>query len=372
MSLHPALRLVVRVRYVLLLCLLVLPACDSGGGGDDDRFVAGVNVTELFAPPSDAEINAVLAEWATRDVSAQGYQVVSTDVGFTGGVLLTVRIVSHTVGGVVHYGAVVVPVGKAPNSLPILVYAHPGDAGTSVEELLTVLLGTPELIDAFVYVIPSFRSETLRFGTRTWTSGGPESPWDRDVDDALALLNVAVETTPEADEDRIGVVGLSRGAGVGMLMAIRDPRIDRVVEFFGPTDFYGEFMQQVTEEALRGTPRDLPGADYLDATYLQPLKNGVLTIAQVRPELTRRSAVLFADRLPALQLHHGTADLVVAVSQAEALIDAMQALGRTPPLFESYLYEGAGHDPFSMPGSITRTGEFLTPLLASPAPMAAR
>jgi dipeptidyl aminopeptidase/acylaminoacyl peptidase len=352
------------LRLVVLLLLLALPACDTGGGGDDDRFVAGVNVTALFAPPSEAEINAVLTEWAGRDVGVQGYQVVSTDVGFTGGTLLTVRVVSHTVGGVLHYGAVVVPAGKSPDSLPLLVYAHPGDAGTSVEELLTVLLGTPELIDEFMYVIPSFRSETLRFGTKTYTSGGTPSPWDRDVDDALALLNVAIETTPEADEDRIGVVGLSRGAGVGMLMAARDARIDRVVEFFGPTDFYGEFMQQVTEEALLGTPRDLPGTDYLDATFLQPLKSGALTIAQVRPELTRRSAVLFAERLPALQVHHGTADLVVAVSQAQSLIAAMQALGRTAPQFESYLYEGAGHDPFSMPGSISRAGTFLAVLTA--------
>ena len=64
----------------------------------------------------------------------------------------------------------------------------------------------------------------------SYRSDGNASPWDWDVDDALALLDVAISTTPEANSDRIGVLGISRGADVAMLMAIRDPRIDAVVE----------------------------------------------------------------------------------------------------------------------------------------------
>jgi len=175
-------------------------------------------------------------------------------------------------------------------------------------------------LDDYVFVIPSFRAERLTFGGVNYLSDGPPSPWDRDVDDALALLNVAVATTPEADDTRVGVIGFSRGACVAMLMAERDPRIDVVVEFFGPTDFFGPFVQEVTREALLGTLRDLPGLAYLNNTLIQPLKNGDLTIDEVRLEMVRRSPVYFAELLPQLQVHHGTADNTVPVGEAERLI----------------------------------------------------
>ena len=255
------------------------------------------------------------------------------------------------------------PHSTCPPSAPVLVYAHGGDGGASAEEALALFPFLGTLGTGAVWVIPSFRSESLRFDGSTWTSGGSPSPWDRDVDDALALIEVTLALEPAADEDRIGVLGLSRGAGVGLLMSARDPRIGRIVEFFGPTDFFDEYVQNVVEEALRGSPRNLPGLAFLNETLIQPLKNGELTIAQVRPELIRRSAVLHAERLPSLQIHHGTADVVVEVSQAESLIAAMEALGRTEPDFQSFLYEGGGHNPLSLSGSVDRAVDFLSLLV---------
>jgi dipeptidyl aminopeptidase/acylaminoacyl peptidase len=215
------------------------------------------------------------------------------------------------------------------------------------------------ILRSYVTVVPSFRSEALAFQGATYRSEGAPSPWDRDVDDALALLNAALASTPEADSDRIAVLGLSRGAGVGLLMAVRDPRIDEVVEFFGPTDFFGPYVQDLVEEALRGTPRDLPGLNDLNAQFIQPLQRGDLTIPEVRAQLIRRSAVYFVDRLPQVQVHHGTADSVVSVSQAERLDEVMREAGRGPPGYEFYLYPGGGHDPFTLPGSVDRAMAFL-------------
>ncbi len=177
-------------------------------------------------------------------------------------------------------------------------------------------------------------------------------------------MNAVLASTPEADPDRIGVLGFSRGGAVGLLMAARDPRIDLIVEFFGPTDFFGPFVQDVVEEALRGSPRDLPGLAYLNAEFIQPLKRGEVTIADMRLELLRRSPVYFADRLPQLQIHHGTADEVVPVGEAERLIEVMVALGRSTPEFERYLYPGGTHNPLSLSGSIPRTQSFIGRLLA--------
>jgi acetyl esterase/lipase len=333
-------------RLLIGWALVLLVGCGGSSTGPEDRIVEGVNLTELFAPPTEAEIQDVSAMWEMRDVSAQGVQVAATGAETFSGSAATVRIVSHTVGGVRHYGAIGVADDAADESLPILIYAHGGDGGENVDGVLS-LIGTAfgGIPDDYVYVVPSFRSESLRYGGAVYTSDGPPSPWDYDVDDALALLNVAIETTPAADPSRIGVVGFSRGACVAMLMAIRDARIDLVVEFFGPTDFFGEYVQQITEEALLGSPRDLPGLDYLNENIIQPLKDSVLTIAEVRSEMLRRSPVYYVDRLPQLQLHHGTDDDVVAVSQAERLIAAMEAAGRGEPEFQAYLYEGGVHDP---------------------------
>jgi hypothetical protein len=142
-------------------------------------------------------------------------------------------------------------------------------------------------------------------------------------------------------------------------MAIRNPSIDIVVEFFGPTDFFGPFVREVTEEALEGAPRPLPGLAYLNDTSIQPLKRGEVSIEEVRLEMLRRSPVYFADRLPQVQIHHGTADTTVPVGEAERLIQVMMGLGRSEPGFQWFLYEGGGHDPLGLAGSIPRTSSFL-------------
>ena len=55
-----------------------------------------------------------------------------------------------------------------------------------------------------------------------------------DVDDALALLNAALELTPQAKIEGLSIVGGSRGAGVALLAGIRDERIENIVALFGP------------------------------------------------------------------------------------------------------------------------------------------
>ena len=44
---------------------------------------------------------------------------------------------------------------------------------------------------------------------------------------------------------------------------------------------------------------------------------------------------------------------------------AMEALGRTPPEFEGFIYEGGGHDFLSLTGAIPRAVEFIAGTLSS-------
>jgi dipeptidyl aminopeptidase/acylaminoacyl peptidase len=353
----------VRLRHTLVLfpVALLLAACSDSTAPRGTT----VDVAALFAAPSPGEVAAIRAEWAGRTTAAVDVrEELSTPfaIGPSAGRL---RVLSHLVDGQRHVGAVVAPADAAPGSLPVLVYAHGGDAGVSVDELGLLFLGLGAQADDYVWVVPAFRAEPLRVGTQVFTAQGPASPWDRDVDDALSLLSVVVAQEPAADPERVAVLGLSRGAGVGLLMGARDPRIDAVVAFFGPTDFFDPWTQDIVEDALDGRPRDLPGLSWLDAQFIQPLRRGERTTAEVRRELVRRSVVLFASSLPAVQLHHGTADAVVSISQAQRLDAVMRGLGRSAPGYAYFSYPGAGHNPFEMIGSTGRAASFIAEQLGA-------
>jgi dipeptidyl aminopeptidase/acylaminoacyl peptidase len=352
----------------LFVGLGLLIACDDTAGPENDSD-EGVDLSLLFAAPTTAEMSAVVADWAERDILAEEVVELARAELPYGSQGLRVRVVSHRVDGIEHVGAIATPVGADSASLPVLVYSHGGDQGVSLDLTALVLpLLFQEELDHFAFVIPSFRSESLVFDGVEYPSGGEPSPWDRDVDDALSLLDVALATTPEADENHIGVLGFSRGADVALLMALRDTRIGVVVEFFGPTDFFGPFAREVVEDALQGTVRDLPGVPFLNQAFIQPLNRGEIPLADVRLELLRRSPVYFAHLLPDLQVHHGSADDVVPAGESERLAEVMHRLGRAEPGFEVFIYEGGVHDPLSLPGSLPRARTFLSRVLLGTQP----
>ena len=313
----------------------------------------------FFAAPTAAEIEAVRADWAARDISPVDVFVEFTETYPLDETPATLRVVSHQVGEVRHYGAILAPDSAAPGTLPVLMYLHGGDSGVDVGNVDIVGHFLGERRDSFIYVIPSFRNERLEYGDSVWVSTGPGGHWDYDVDDALALLNVALELTPQAKSEGVIIIGGSRGAGVAMLAGIRDERIENIVAFFGPTDFFDDWVRQIVREAVLGRPRKLTGVAHMDSTFVQPYMRGEIELAEVRLELVRRSSVLFAEDLPAVQLHHGDSDETVAVSQAYSMIRAMEALGREPPEFEAFIYEGGGHDVFDLRGAIPRAVGFL-------------
>ena len=111
--------------------------------------------------------------------------------------------------------------------------------------------------------------------------------------------------------------------------------------------------------------------EYCFKQFIQPFGRDEISVAQFRLELIRRSAVLWADRLPDVQIHHGQQDDVVPVSQAQALIAALLADGRTAPDFEHFIYPDGRHDPFTLDGAVSRTEVFLGRSLGFPVTVAA-
>ena len=214
----------------------------------------------LFVPATQAEMDVVLADWAGRSAPAEDVRVELSEDFSLGGSDANLRVVSHVVTGYRHYGVIITPAGAEDGSLPILVYLHGGESGVSTADAQIAALGLGEdLRESFVYVLPSYRSEPLRHGETQWVSEGTSSHWDYDVDDVIALVNVAFETTPEAKPGGYNLLGGSRGGGVALLAGIRDERVERIVSFFGPTDFFDTWVREIVREAALRTPRRLTG-----------------------------------------------------------------------------------------------------------------
>ena len=114
------------------------------------------------------------AEWETREPEVSGVRLELDESAAAGS--LRVRILSHTVGGLRHYGAVVTPEGAEPGSLPVVLFTHGEDNGVAVE--LTFPL-TP-ILQAQGLSVPSsyrpYRSEPLRLGNQVFPSEGLTGP----------------------------------------------------------------------------------------------------------------------------------------------------------------------------------------------------
>ncbi|MEX1054518.1 MAG: hypothetical protein WED81_00710, partial [Rhodothermales bacterium] len=101
----------------------------------------------------------------------------------------------------------------------------------------------------------------------------------------------------------------------------------------------------------------LPGLADLNDRFIQPARRKETDVQALRMELVRRSPVLFAAQLPAVQVHHGLIDPVVPPSEGESLVEVMQGL--SAPNFEYFFYPNGSHHPLTMEGSIERASDFL-------------
>lgn len=340
---------------ITLLILFILSNCDNITNPEQDKYagiIEGINFDSLFAPPTESELQEISNEWQNREITYSNINVVFRKDLPIGSKNYNLRVISQEINNNIHYFATINPQNADENSLPILVYSHGGEDGVNISEVIAlseININFREIIDNFTIVIPSFRSEPIIINdSLSFLSEGEPSHWNYDVDDALASINAAIDITPEIDSSQIAILGISRGACVGMLMSIREPKIDVVVEFFGPTDFLGDYVKEILYNALKGNEYALPGFDYLNEHYIQVLKNDEISINETRIELIRRSPIYFINDLAPLQVHHGTTDEIVSVSQAERIIEVYNEANFNENRFESYIYDSYGHNEFTI------------------------
>lgn len=299
----------------------------------------------VFAKPTADEIKTADADWTKRDLSAKKVKVVKTGTIGLGHVKAQVKIISHSVRGFKHYGAIIVPQGLSTGKHPVLLDLK----GVSwdffplnLNNLLSpAFLGTDQ--GKFIYVVPSFRGEVMKFDGAEYRSEGDRTDsWDGATDDALALLNAALKITPRADKTRICAFGKSRGGSVALLAGIRDKRIKQVLDWAGPADWFalmgagGWTQEEIVREALlkKAQPRD-EGGQFIERFLLKAVE-GKWNLADVRRKMIQNSPLYFADRLPRLQTHYGIEDEIVPVINGKALERRVNG--------EFFYHENSGHD----------------------------
>lgn len=373
------------LTFTASFAFLVLTLFTAGGCTSGDVLVPfdDVDLDRLFAPPTAAERQVVQEEWAAR-LRNRAYDAGNVQVEYEGFMPDGSRlaILSHTTGGVphTHYGAVWTPPGEPPeNGWPVVLYNHGGAQGLDLSGTLKRFISGPlqEVGSSSMIVLPAFRSEPM---TNTpigdLISEGEPSIWDRDVDDALALLDATLDTYPELTDERgIATLGGSRGGAVALLIGLRDPRIRAVAGYYGPLDFFAPSVRSIAEQYFAGASAEdlaeelsltkiLP---YMVDTVLEPLAAGSIPYSEARRELLRRSAAHFAYALPNTIAHHHGCDGLVPFEHFEALQANEDEMSDSSELYayDPECAEGVYDDTFhsmgerAMPGSGERTAAFL-------------
>ena len=307
------------------------------------------DLSALFQPPTVAEVQAVRADWASRALVVEGYQVDASGFDDFG---VRLDIVSHIVEGQRHYGAVRYPRNYVPGQpYGTLLVCHGGLVGVSAEQSANLILSLPGACvdDDYFLVIPSYRGEPLitQFAG-TFLSGGNPSWADRDVDDTAALLSAVQQNIPDLDHSRVAALGVSRGGAVALLLAARDDRIRRVVDLFGITDFSLPSVQSQLDLILNQGVQPMGIGRVAYESFVLGFQNGTLSLAEARLAWLRRSPCYFADTMPPIQAHHGLQDTQVDPSHTQVLLGALSALGS--PDVGGFFYPNGQHGINSLQG----------------------
>ncbi len=329
-------------------------------------------LADLFRAPTAEEIGQVRRRWRDRELSPQQVRLVERSTLQTDQGDFRQLLVSHLVHGELHHAAVLVPADATPGCCPVILDVR----GISwdyrsrrVTPGLMTLLVLREEASRFVLAIPGLRGEKLELDGEAYLSEGDRTDgWDGAADDTIALLSVVLEIVPEADPERACAFGLSRGASVALLAASRDPRLDCVAAWAGPSDWFGMMgtggwtLEEQVSDALHDQWRPGEGsgsaAQFVEWHLRGPIERGRPSLAEVRLRVTASSPLYFVDTLPPTDLHYGVEDGGVPVVNGFALRDRLSELGRSAPDYQVTFHEGAGHAmPF--PWAFDQSREFL-------------
>ena len=335
-------------RLLVFLHVLSYTFCfgQASNGSEESSLI-----NRVLLEPSSQEQKDVLTDLRSQDLTPKRVAIHDT-------VLLTnsnkLYILSHELGGVTHFGAVIIPPTNAEKKLPIVVFVTGGDGMHKQFDIskdfnhpaaqFPSLLGD-KLDSKCIVIIPCLRGQQLIFEDRSYQSEGKVSDaFDGATTDALAFLNVALETFRQADERRIAIYGGSRGGTVALLASARDKRIKRTISVAAPTDMTALYQLY---------------PDQFKLLFFNDLLAGNISESEARKKFISISPIYFTSELPLVQIHHDYNDPFVPVELSKVLSERIKAQGKN---VEAYFYDEGIHGFWDDESFWDRVQEFIGPL----------
>lgn len=255
-----------------------------------------------------ADLDRVLTEWESRDLGAKNARTVYEQENDD----YTLFVVQHELNSRAHFGAIVVPKTGRLDELPVAVIPdglYQGSPTFDVEQAIEKYQSFAPL-RGFIKILPGFRGRVVSTEEQVWFSRGDFcDAFDGATDDSIAMLNVAEQMFPDIDVNRVMVWGESRGGNVGLLMAVRDERVNTVIAIGAPTDFYRASWQ-------------VPDSDQYRCQFFDGF-----TEEAARQRMLASSPLLFAPgpNVSKVALHHDGGDEVVLAWNAHEIESHLKA-----------------------------------------------
>ena len=212
-------------------------------------------------------------------------------------------------------GFVVKPIGDDVK-YPVLIYNRGGNCeydkieGTDLTDYLPCLSS-----NGYVVVASQYRGND--------GGQGEEEFGGSDVNDVLNLIPLA-ESLPFVDPGKMVMLGFSRGGMMTYIALSMTEKVKAAAVIGGITDCIQHYQER--EEGMKQVYIDLVGG----------------TPAEKEAEYEERSACFWPERINApVLILHGEDDWRVLVSQAEALAEKLEEVGK---VHELKVYPGGSHD----------------------------
>ncbi len=335
----------------------LLDSQENAPSAPADSWKLPFDIDELFQKPSEDEIKKVRSDWNKRDLSVKNVKIEFQKDKELSGRKYTVQIISHTVQGHKHFGAVLIPKGAKPGKSPIVLELHGVNSSYSpfnVRKAKTPKILGKNSLNAII-AIPAFRGNTLILDDQKYVSeGSATDAWDGATDDALAFLNVVADKVSEADKTRISAFGKSRGGTVALLAGVRDKRVGSVIAWAGPSGWFsnmGTFGWSLQQQVQWGLwEKWKPGrgwgssSQFIDWFLTNPIQKQTPSLKKVRHQILASSPLYFLENLPVAQLHYGVNDGSVPIINALEIKKALEARDKSAPDFTLFMHKDAGHD----------------------------
>ncbi len=287
----------------------------------------GIPLVELMREPSNKELDEILLEWKEKDFSPKNIEVVYKEELPNGD---SIKVISHLVNGLKHYGAIRIPKTLDVKTAPILMELEGGGTGLDISKLRTLTQGKCRgQKDNFISILPSYRGCILRGEDFCFRSEGYYGdPWVGPAEDAIVFLEAVKKIYNKPDDTRVLANGISRGATVALIIGSLTDKLDYIIA----TSTHTKFLDRYVVENER------VGNSFARAFYTP-----TASPEQIRKRIIASSPYYFADKLPPFDLHQGARDELTTVWHANVLENRLQEIEKDTNTYNLFIYEDRGH-----------------------------